>query len=72
MFARRVCYMFVRPKKTYLELVFFLPERLDDLSVHKVEQETKTKYTHTFKLVHSDQVEEPLIDWLKAAYDSSI
>jgi hypothetical protein len=72
MFSRRVCYMFVRLKKTYLELCFFLPREEKDLSIHSVKPVTKTKFVHTFKLIHSDQIEEPLTDWLREAYAASV
>ena len=71
MFARRVCYMFVRPKKSYLELCFFLPRKLGERAIHRVQAVTKTKFSHTFKLTHADQLEEPLTDWLREAYEFS-
>ncbi|HEX4925825.1 MAG TPA: DUF5655 domain-containing protein [Bdellovibrionales bacterium] len=71
MFSRRVCYMFVRPKKSYLELCFFLPRKELSGSIHRVAPVSKTKLAHTVKLVHSDQVEAPLTRWLKEAFDSA-
>ena len=70
MFARRICHAFVRPKKSYLELCFFLnhPLKNDEVKVQKL---SKVKYAHTFRLVHSDQVEEPLTDWLRQAFELS-
>ncbi len=70
MFARRICHAFVRPKKSYLELCFFLnhPVKSADL---KVQERSKVKYAHTFRLVHPDQVEEPLTDWLRQAFELS-
>lgn len=70
MFARRVCYMFVRPKKSYLELCFFLPRKQNGAGL-KIQPTSKTKFSHTYKLVHADQVETPLTDWLKEAFDFS-
>ena len=71
MFARRICHAFVRPKKSYLELCFFLNRPLKNADV-KVQERSKVKYAHTFRLVHSDQVEEPLTDWLREAYELGI
>src|ERR1700729_1785243 len=35
MFARKVCYFFVRPRKTFLEVWFFLPRKIKGLrSMH--------------------------------------
>jgi hypothetical protein len=72
MFARRVCYMFVRPKKTYLELTFFLSRKEEDLSIKKIDEVSKNKFAHTIRVVHADQIEYPLTDWLSEAFRLSI
>lgn len=71
MFSRRVCYMFVRPKKSYLELCFFLPRKELSGSIHRVAPVSKSKLAHTVKLIHPDQVESPLTTWLKEAFEFS-
>jgi hypothetical protein len=71
MFARKTCHAFVRPKKTYLELCFFLREAVDSPMLKAVTQVSKTKYSHAFALKHSDQVEPPLTDWLREAFEQS-
>lgn len=70
MFSRKVCYFFVRPKKSYLEVVIFLNEQHPNESF-KVKAVSKTKFSHTFKLVHSDQVEGILTDAVRLAYQST-
>jgi len=68
MFARKVCYFFVRPKKTFLEVWIFLPREIGGLrSMHGPTK--KARYCNLFKLVHADQVEEPLTDWIREAFD---
>jgi hypothetical protein len=68
MFARKVCYIFVRPKKTFLEVWIFLPREIEGLtSMHGPTK--KARYCNLFKLVHADQVEEPLTDWIREAFD---
>ena len=72
MFSRRVCYMYVRfNKKAYVELCFFLPREEKDLAIHRTQAVSKTRFSHTFKLVHADQVEEPLMEWVREAYEAS-
>lgn len=71
MFARRICHAFVRPKKAYLELCFFLDHPLDSSDV-KVQERSSKKYGHTIRVVHADQIEEPLTDWLKEAYELGV
>jgi hypothetical protein len=68
MFARKVCYFFVRPRKTFLEVWIFLPRQIEGLpSMHGPTK--KVRYCNRFKLVHPDQVEEPLTDWIREAFD---
>ena len=71
MFSKKVCYVFVRPKKTYLEVVVFLrdPEKRDDFK--SVAAVSKNKYAHTFKLVHADQVEGSLTDALTESFEKT-
>lgn len=68
MFSRKYCYFFVRPKKTFLEVWIFLPRAVPGLKSMRGAK-TILKYSNLFKLVHADQVEEPLTDWLREAYD---
>jgi hypothetical protein len=68
MFARKVSYFFVRPKKTFIEVWIFLPHTIEGLKFQS-SATNKVKYCNLFKLVHSDQVEEPLTDWLREAFD---
>src|SRR5215471_2505746 len=71
MFARKVCYFFVRPKKKVLEVWFFLGRTLKAPMVRKTLQSSKVKVAHLVYVTHRDQVEAPLTDWLREAFDSS-
>ncbi|MEQ1877920.1 MAG: DUF5655 domain-containing protein [Bdellovibrionia bacterium] len=68
MFSRRVCYMFIRPKKNCVELTFFLKRAEKSPVIHRVVPTSRTKFAHLVKLVHSDQIEAPLTKWLQDAY----
>lgn len=71
MFAKKVCYFFVRPKKTSLEVWIFLPREIEGLT--STRGATKNvKYCNRFKLVHPDQVEEPLTEWIREAFDYAL
>ena len=68
MFARKVCYFFVRPRKTFLEVWIFLPRKIEGLrSMHGPTK--KERHCNLFKLVHADQIEGPLTDWIREAFD---
>jgi hypothetical protein len=71
MFARKVCYFFVRPKKSALEVVFFLGRPLKAPRVRRTDRTSATKVAHTINIRHRDEVEPPITDWLREAYDWS-
>ena len=71
MFSRKACYFFVRPKKKVLEIWFFLGRTLKAPMVRKTLQSSKRKVAHLVHVTHRDQVEAPLTDWLKEAFDES-
>jgi hypothetical protein len=69
MFSRKSCYFFVRPKRKWLEVVVFLGRRVHGPQVKKAEQGSKAKYYHILQITHRDEVETPITDWLREAYD---
>ena len=68
MFSRKSCYFFVRPQRNRLEVVFWLAREVAAPPVRKSLKTSKVKYAHVVHLVHRDQVEAPLTDWLREAY----
>ncbi len=71
MFSRRSCYFFVRPKRNFLELCVFLGRTVKAPQVRRVDQASKSKTVHIIQIRHRDQVEAPITDWLREAYDGS-
>lgn len=71
MFSRRTCYFFVRPKRSFLELCVFLTRPLRAPQVRRVERPSQSKFAHFVQIRHRDEVESPITDWLREAYDSS-
>ncbi|HZI50321.1 MAG TPA: DUF5655 domain-containing protein [Terriglobia bacterium] len=71
MFSRKACYFFVRPKKKLLEVWFFLGKKLKASMVRQTLQSSRLKVAHLVHVTHRDQVEPPLTDWLKEAFESS-
>ena len=69
MFARRACYFFVRPKKHFLELVIFLGRAIKAPHVRRVEESSKAKRANFIRITHRDEVEPPVTDWLREAYE---
>src|SRR5687768_2292735 len=71
MFSRRACYFFVRPKRRFLEVCVFLGRTLKAPRVRRVVPASKSKIVHFIQVTHRDEVEPPLTDWLREAYDYS-
>ena len=69
MFARKSCYFFVRPRRAHLEVVFFLGHAIKSPRIKKVIESSKVKRAHVTHIKHRDEVEAPITDWLKDAYD---
>lgn len=69
MFSRKSCYFFVRPKRSLLEVCIFLRRRVTVPQVRRVVPSSKTKFAHIVQVRHRDEVEPPLTDWLREAYD---
>jgi hypothetical protein len=70
MFSRRSCYFFVRPKRSFLELCVFLRRPITAPQIKKVAESSKTKFAHLIQVRHRDQVEAPITDWLREAYEA--
>ena len=71
MFARKSCYFFVRPKKSFLELCVFLGRTVKAPQVRRTDRASKSKVVHVIQIKHRDEVESPLTDWLREAYELS-
>ncbi|HYE85151.1 MAG TPA: DUF5655 domain-containing protein [Vicinamibacterales bacterium] len=69
MFSRTSCYFFVRPQRKWLELAVFLGRPLKSPLVRRAEQKSKVKIAHMIRITHRDEVEAPLTDWLREAYE---
>ena len=71
MFSRKSCYFFVRPRRTFLEVCVFLGRTLKAPQVRRVDRASKRKIVHIIQIRHRDEVEAPMTDWLREAYELS-
>ena len=69
MFSRKSCYFFVRPKKKFLEVCVFLGRAVKAPQVRRVDRASKSKVVNFIYVTHRDEVEAPITDWLKEAYE---
>jgi hypothetical protein len=71
MFSRKSCYFFVRPKRNFLEVCVFLGRTLKAPQVRRVDRASKHKIVHVIQIRHRDEVEAPITEWLREAYELS-
>jgi len=71
MFARKSCYFFARPRKSFLELCVFLGPALKAPQVRRVDRPSKARLVHPFHVRHRDEIEAPVTAWLREAYELS-
>jgi hypothetical protein len=71
MFSRQACYCFVRPKTKVLELCVFLGRSVAAPQLRRSAPASKTKIAHLFHVRHRDEVESPITDWMREAYERS-
>jgi Domain of unknown function (DUF5655) len=71
MFSRKSCYFFVRPKRNFLELCVFLGRTLKAPQVRRSDRASKSKVYHIVHIKHRDEVEAPITEWLREAYELS-
>ena len=69
MFARKACYFFVRPKRNFLEVCIFLGRAVTAPQVKKIVESSRVKRVHLIHVTHRDQVEPPLTEWMREAYE---
>ena len=69
MFSRDSCYFFVRPRRSHLQLCVFLGRTIRSRQVRRVERTSASKLAHIIHITHRDEVEAPITDWLREAYE---
>ena len=72
MFSRTSCYFFVRPKKNFLEVCIFLGRTLKAPQVRRADDASKSTIANLLRITHRDEVEPPITDWLREAYEWSV
>ena len=68
MFSRESCYLFVRPKKSSLEVCLFLGRAVKAPQVRRADPKSKTKIVNILRITHRDEIEPPITDWMLEAY----
>jgi len=69
MFSREACYFFVRPRRSHLQLCVFLGRAVRAPQIRRVERTSKSKLANIIHVTHRDEIEPPITDWLREAYE---
>jgi Domain of unknown function (DUF5655) len=69
MFSRKSCYFFVRPRRSHLQVCVFLGRAVRAPQIRRVERTSASKRVHIIHITHRDEVEAPITDWLREAYE---
>ena len=69
MFSRKACYFFVRPKTKFLEVCFFLGRTVKSPRHQAGRAASRVKVAHLVQVRHRDEVEAPLTEWMREAYE---
>jgi hypothetical protein len=68
MFSRKSCYFFVRPRRSFLEVCIFLGRAVRAPQVKRIHRTSASKTANIVHIMHRDEVEPPITDWLEEAY----
>lgn len=69
MFSRKACHFLVKPRRTYLEFWIFLGRAVKAPQVKKVVESSRVKRAHLLKITHRDEIDSPVSDWMREAYE---
>lgn len=69
MFSRKACHFFVKPKRSFLEFIIFLGRAVKAPQIKKVVASSKVKRAHLLQIRHRDEVEAPITQWMREAYE---
>ena len=69
MFSRESCYFFVRPRRSHLQVCIFLGRAVRAAQVRRIERKSAAKLVNIVHIRHRDEVEAPITDWLREAYE---
>jgi Domain of unknown function (DUF5655) len=68
MFSRKACHFLVKPRRNFLEFWIFLGRVVKGPQIKKVVESSRVKRAHLLKITHRDEIDSPITDWMKEAY----
>lgn len=68
MFSRQACYLFVRPRRRWLDVCVFLGRVVASPMLRSATPVSRAKTAHMFRVTHRDEIEAPLTDWIAEAW----
>ena len=62
-------FLAIKPKKSWIDVEFFLRQPVDELPVHKIVRASKNRVVHFVRLEKSKEISEKLLNWLRESYE---
>jgi hypothetical protein len=59
----------VKPRRNFLEFWIFLGRVVKGPQIKKVVESSRVKRAHLLKITHRDEIDSPITDWMKEAYE---
>ena len=69
MFSRKACHFLVKPRRNFLEFWIFLGRVVKGPQIKKVVESSRVKRAHLLKITHRDEIDPPITDWMREAYE---
>ncbi len=68
-FKTKSTFLAVKVKKAWLDIEFFLDHLEDEAPVKKYLKTSKHRFAHLVSIDGKEDIDQQLIDWIKASYD---
>jgi hypothetical protein len=69
MLKHKSTFLTIKPRKKYLDISFFLPEKTEEFSIFASLQQSKKRVLHAARLEKPADITRPVIQWIKQSYD---
>jgi hypothetical protein len=62
-------FLTIKPRKKYLDISFFLPEKTEEFPIFASRQQSKNRVLHAARFEKPEDITKPVIQWIKQSYD---
>jgi hypothetical protein len=69
MLKHKSTFLTIKPRKKYLDISFFLPEKTEEFPIFASLQQSKKRVLHAARLEKPADITKAVIQWIKQSYD---